>query len=55
MDMLYESLSPDQQKLFLDFETAMNHRSAYVAEFYFWKGYERGMADKQEKYDLYKH
>ena len=49
LDKLEQVLMPDQKELLLELEAAMNHLGSYITEFYFWKGYERGIADEMER------
>ena len=46
---LQKGLDPEQRELLFTFEEAMNQSSAYSMEFFFWKGYERGLADEKER------
>ena len=39
----------EQRELLFSLEEAMNQSSAYSMEFFFWKGYERGLADEKER------
>ena len=48
-DELQKGLDPEQREMLFTLEEAMNQSSAYSMEFFFWKGYERGLADEKER------
>ena len=46
---LQKELTPEQREQLFALEEVMNQSSSYSMEFFFWKGYERGLADEKEK------